>query len=1226
MGALSPERNEMFKAGLSILLCCFAATTAEITYYVATTNRTAPCSLNSSTCHELSYYTSQPSAFFSSNTIFYFFEGRHVLEQQELIVINNVSNLTLKGIGVIEQGAHETVMQSTVVIDCNGTGGGFAFFNSSSITIDTITLTNCGSIISIDDFGGYGSVALAMIHLYKSHLLSVSVQNSSSFGLLLINSFNITIEDSSLFRNQYPSIDTECAVLGTLFCPGGNAFAVYSDKYLDENSLPLKHRSRLEILRSNISFGLGIQYGFGGGLKIEFINSVFVYSIDIIIDGVVAYGNAGISGANFNIETSNRVASLNLIINNTLSLFGNTLSFAEELVAKYSGILSLTNGAGLHFSNNADITQDVTISIYNSEFSHNLADIGGGMSIFWISSTAGEVLLDSCVFRNNTGGDTTALFINHIVDFGYNSSSPNVAVTDVTVDANQASNEIPLQSAITIQNVPTVDFSNLVVSNNPTTGLTAYSSNLVFSGESNSFFNNSGNDGGGMALYGSSYIVLNRPARVSFRCNHAAGRGGGMFVSQPITPNNAQCFFQLIPDVFGPMEITMSENTAAVAGSDLYGGDQLDTCFSLAGFDTLFEFSDQTGQSVISSSPTKVCTCPELENVDCSIYEYSTTAVPGKMFSIPAGTVGNRNGLTPAVIAVNFTDTDIVDTFATTTANCTSLVYTLRATNTNQTEISIIVSLESTLILAPQKFIARVTILPCPVGFELNTEEGICDCSNQLRDMISNVTCNVVTDEISRQGNAWMGFSNETNCTLVSSACPLDYCNQELVTFNVTDSDPQCALNRSGVLCGGCADRLSLLLGSNRCGECSNAYITLLLPFGLAGIILVALLILLNLTVSVGTVNGLIFYANIVKIGESFFFPQGPVPVLSQFISWINLDLGIELCFFDGMTGCYKAWLQFVFPIYIWLILTLIIIFARFSVRLQRLVGSHVVPVLSTLLLLSYTKLIRTVIQALYNTYVSSCEGQTLTVWFADGNIPYLTGCHLPLFIVSLIVLVLFIFPYTLFLLAAPFIEVYLTGYKCFRWFARLKPVLDAYGGPYKDKFRVWTGVLLLVRVVLALISSLAADSMSISIAAMVTTSVILLTVHCFARQQVYNKWYLNILEITFILNLILLGYFTIQPDEELGKFARILLLSIALIKFVGILLYHVLLRLKPRLDLIGVFQTKARKVFKQKKESKTLDDITFITSAGRDDILSDRHRETLLGSDYHEFIIDDNS
>ena len=59
-----------------------------------------------------------------------------------------------------------------------------------------------------------------------------------------------------------------------------------------------------------------------------------------------------------------------------------------------------------------------------------------------------------------------------------------------------------------------------------------------------------------------------------------------------------------------------------------------------------------------------------------------------------------------------------------------------------------------------------------------------------------------------------------------------------------------------------------------------------LLPvFALSGIMLVAMLLFLNLSVSVGTINGLLFYANMMKINEAYLFPNGSVPVVSQFIS-----------------------------------------------------------------------------------------------------------------------------------------------------------------------------------------------------------------------------------------------------------------------------------------------------------------------------------------------------
>ena len=765
-------------------------------------------------------------------------------------------------------------------------------------------------------------------------------------------------------------------------------------------------------------------------------------------------------------------------------------------------------------------------------------------------------------------------------------------------------------------------FTGLTVSNTIGTGLTVFSSTVTFQEDNNIFLNNTGVDGGGMALYGTSYILLVSGV-IDFISNNALRNGGGLFVNQPVQPIDYSCFYQTSGT---NTKIAMVKNTAHVAGSAVYGGNHLHNCLSALLFTSIFNYTDQPGQTVISSDPLKVCLCTELNKVDCNMSEYSTSTVPGRRYSIPVCTVGNMNGLTRGVIAVNISNTNNM-ILVHTGAECKTLSYTLTTMDANRTDITVTLSLENLsesinrFVLA-RSIVATIEIQQCPLGFGLSTSSGICECSNQLRS-ISGITCDILSEKISRETDAWIGFSN--NCTLASKTCPLDFCKQGSVTFNMDDSDKQCAMNRSGVLCGGCAEGLSLLLGSNKCGECSNAYLTLLLPFGLAGIALVAILIALNLTVSVGAINGLVFYVNIVKIQESFFFPNGPVPVLSQFISWINLDLGIEVCFFDGLTSCTKTGFQFLFPIYIWLILILIVVFAHFSKCLQRLVGSQIVPVLATLLLLSYTKLIRSVIQALYITEVVNCKEQQQAVWNNDGNIEYFTGCHLPLVIVASAVLIFLILPYTFFLLASPLMEAYLTGYKCFRWVIKLKPVLDAYGGPYHDKYRVWTGVLVLVRLMLALITSLS-DSMPISISALMGVAVLLITIHCIAR-DVYRKWQFNVLEVVFLLNLILLGYCGRQFTENRPFFAEIIaiivLLSISFIMFLGIVLYHVLLRFKleSKLDLRMI-----KNIFMTKKKSTDLskvDDMEVISTYCTQQ--TERHRETLLlDSDFQEFI-DDN-
>ena len=111
------------------------------------------------------------------------------------------------------------------------------------------------------------------------------------------------------------------------------------------------------------------------------------------------------------------------------------------------------------------------------------------------------------------------------------------------------------------------------------------------------------------------------------------------------------------------------------------------------------------------------------------------------------------------------------------------------------------------------------------------------------------------------------------------------------------------------------------MIGSNRCYNCTNTAlvsISIVIISATAGIVLVILLIVLNLTVSVGSINEFLFYANIIKLNESVFFSQGSTPIISHIISWFNLDFGIEYCFVNGLDGYLKTWLQFLFPIYIY--------------------------------------------------------------------------------------------------------------------------------------------------------------------------------------------------------------------------------------------------------------------------------------------------------------------
>ena len=394
---------------------------------------------------------------------------------------------------------------------------------------------------------------------------------------------------------------------------------------------------------------------------------------------------------------------------------------------------------------------------------------------------------------------------------------------------------------------------------------------------------------------------------------------------------------------------------------------------------------------------------------------------------------------------------------------------------------------------------------------------------------MSNVSCLPNHFKFLRSGNSWFAYINNTQCITGTTNCPFDYCNRSNVSFDIMAPDRQCVANRTGILCGQCQSHLSIMLGSNRCGTCSNWYLFLLPVFALAGIVLVAVLMFLNLSVSVGTINGLLFYANIVKLNEAFFFPNGSVPVVSQFISWLNLDLGIKVCLFDGLDGYWNTWLQFVFPAYLFLLMGGIIVGCRYSVWLCRLCGSHAVPALATLFLMSYTKILLTVTNALSMSRLP-CNGSILTVWSVDGNIEYGSGKHLILVVVSCGVLVIGL-AYPVLVLCAPLLERY--SDKCIpqhRWnpVAKFKPLLDAYGGPYKDKYRFWTGVTLMVRLILTVTFSFTSGGLAVINAAMITTIVVGFLKFWSFTKGVYKKIYVTLLEMIFLDNIFLISTFSL--------------------------------------------------------------------------------------------------
>ena len=774
-----------------------------------------------------------------------------------------------------------------------------------------------------------------------------------------------------------------------------------------------------------------------------------------------------------------------------------------------------------------------------------------------------------------------------------------------------------------------------------------YSSTLnIAAGANVTFIDNRALAQGGAIFLSLSKVIVETGANLRFVNNSARDKGGAVYVHPGVTTMSSTEVFELKRDTDTAIVkyiynclfhsdnnngIQFIENKATNGGDDIYGA-------------SLFACSIGTpipGISTASSDPLRVCLCESPAKPLCSrdipeseTYNYADLGLevyPGESFTIPISLVGVDYGTTTGVVYTNIIPSEN-STNVKLDSNpesgqvisnheqCTILNYSLSAVNTFSQIVTMYISLVNQDILGIYNFhrglgqycdkshnycygprlmpiFINITILPCPAGFTLNEH---CDC--YLHHKVFDV-CTIVngTGLFSWSNYTWVSIDNDG--ILYDTHCPFDYCNivpGQLINL-LNDSDTQCAFNRAGRLCGGCRENYSLAIGSSHCIQCpNNNNLALIIFFAAAGFILVFFITALNLTVSQGMVNGLVFYANIVWTYQSIFFPshQAGSSVMiffKVFIAWINLDFGFETCFIIGLTAFWKTWLQFIFPFYIWVIAGLIIVATKWSTKLTNLFN-RAIHVLDTLFLLSYMKLLRLTVTTLEFSYLKyTDQNSTVTqsvVWSVDGTLSYLGYPHILLFLAGLATLVILCLPYTILLLLMQWLRR-LPHTKLTNWIMKFHPVYDVYFAPFKHKHQYWFGVLLLARVVLLMtFVSAFAISQYVNLLVLLTVSVLLI-LYASASQPFKNTINMTI-QNTFLANLALLAGFVAvslrSNQPTLQTLAVGLSIGVAFVQFCGIVLYNVITAVKRRYQSDGCCNRSGDNI----QEEDFIDNINF--------------------------------
>ena len=1169
------------------LLCLIFWVKGDESYSVSAKNGT-PC-LTDTNCHELSYFTEHPSLYFSDNTVFYFLEGRHVLN--DTIEINGVSNLTLKGLGTMEQGFHYTVLQSTVEISCEGAvSAGLVFINVSDVSISDLLITRCSgpplrqsSKEFSDHLSAVRTVVLEAENQSSSVLIlqslrflisGVTIVNTTGYALTTINILNSTIINSSFASNNliYPCSPPNNST-PNVQCKSGNVFIAYTYHWPDvcEN-----YNISLEIKNSNFSFGNSqLDYqkvsSYGGGLTV-LLDQGRGYCTNISIVGVSAYRNTARSGGNLNFFASQHTTCFQVACSGVTSQYGN-MDFRGVNANRTGGGLQISFGitsslAQFNCCNATTAPEKQTLfSIQNSSLSHNIAEFGGGANV-WINELSEEVyiLFHSCTFLHNEGQRGVALYISqeNRRSLGHFIISA-VNVTNSLYKGNGTAMQ-DLRSSVALFHARNVDLYNIhVSSNSPCYGMYLYYTIITFYGVDNTFINNTSlENGGAIFLSTLSSIKLTKNSFVTFTNNHANGMGGALFVDSSRLYVDF-CFLD-VHDYSRSQEMKFINNSAGIRGDAIF----LARCSRLQrdqksiGND-FFRVVNVDGQpnttrDPVSSFPYQIFHCEDnsvrtgVENI---------MSFPGESIVLKIVTRGIFGVDVPGLIQVKVQKNSTVKVSVKDTGSiahingsmCTSIVYINRVqAEKTRTFISYYILQKQFTregLQINNKIEFNIGNLKCPAGFMLYEE--VCQCNHLLAKIVSDITCNITTRQITRVGNKWIGFNNDENSIYVQTNCPYDYCVDGSVSFNVSTPDNQCRMNRSGIMCGQCSKGLSLMLGSNQCGVCTNSSLYLLVVFGVAGIVLVLFLVVLNLTVSVGTINGLIFYTNVIKINENAFLSNSSPPVLSQFISWFNLDLGINTCFISSIDTVTKLALQFVFPAYIWILIGIVIIICKYSQRLSRAFGHNAVPVFATLILLSYTKVIRTLVPILKFERVTVIfdNNQLLyhPYWSANGNISPSSLPYIWLVVSGVFIVFLFAVPYTVLLLFQPLMLSKFKNAYIQAFFLKFKPLFDAYYGPYQVRFQVWTGLLLCVRTILVLTASFTNSAYYL-----IVTNVLgigLLGIMTFSG-GVYKQKFVNGLECWSILNITVLSALV-----KILPHVAIIDLSVMFFTFAVVSIYH---------------------------------------------------------------------
>ena len=1025
---------------------------------------------------------------------------------------------------------------NTPSISCNASNAGITFKYCHQISLMSIKLENCGTEVQSTNVDRRNSTrrawnvstALLIEETSNVTLLNVTINGSFGYGTVFYDVIgNVLITGTTFSSNRKRNFTCQPG-----YASGGGIYIELRPSYETDNNFEnsgsnytfincqfiknvAEERKSIPSLSNYKQF---ISFGRGGGLS--FFSRGNARNNNLTIIDCQFESNDALWGAGIFAEFDDKTGS-NMIIIRQSHFLNNSAKLG---------------GGGIRVGINSDRTNGPNIVfIKDSTFANNSALVGGGFAQYRIEGNGKfeeKLTIDNCTFSYNAADRGAA--VNLIL--------MRVDILNATVESHVHAFNTSLyqgEGAFYIYSSSLTFNGQNYFGSNYMTAIVFETSTMKNTGHL-IFHNNTGMNGGGVALYGDSTLLMVPKSTLRFENNTALKRGGAFYVEKPVSSQlpmqstelkMRSCFFLFgndfgdtsDPDKSDTMTYFVGNSAPDSFGSNIYA-DTISDCRRPS--EPLYNNSALKWKvfnyigSKYKDGRTTVVTNPA---IIAHVNKEEWSAYPGLPFS-------------PTVVLL---DENYNSVFGNIRINVTAkyngqvLIHGLQLFYVKD-KLSYIrfdglplqkysVLIETTNGPPLSKLLRDLELKRCPLGYYREMEMKRCVCLSQKFSMHLGVTkCDTASTVYILNGR-WgdpLITNKSTYENFAVNICPDNYCN---TSYNIRRidhifySNKQCAIGRdkNSPLCGKCESDKSVSFGSEICIKCNDNFgVFWLLLFFVVLTLIIFIIILLNIDTYATSLNAFLYSYQIIALCTH---GNTTLDIFIKIITSLSTLSGIGgmangVCLWEHMNDLQKIFLNYIIPTYF---IVCILVIARLSYCFSNqcfLNRSHTIfRSFVFISVIAYSDFTRITFELLHAVKV-----REKWVVYKAGFAEFFKGEHIPY---SIIAILIAIFIVILFPILLMFSHLVITIPR----FDRLRGVFDFFNEPFRrlELFDIFCTFYFLTRLaLLTVFIFMSQGTLKDTIFAIVSVAILLI----FVYTKPYTTESMNIYDTILLMNLTVLA------------------------------------------------------------------------------------------------------